>query len=308
MNYAFFGSPRFAAIILKKLIDAGMPPAVLVCNPDRPVGRKKIITPPETKSCIANRPSTSSGHINILQPENIDELQATSYKLHDLRCDFAIVAAYSKIIPKEIIELFPKGVIGVHPSLLPKYRGASPIQSAILHGEETTGVTLYLLDEKMDHGPLIAQRKSQIANRSYVELHDTLAELGGQLLVDTIPKFLRDEIVPQEQNHSQATFTKKFSVEDAFVDPQELEKACRIDIPDTEIALTIERKILALNPEPGVWTIIKVNGKGKMENGDTKKQIRIKLLEARIEEGQLVLTKIQYEGKQPIENTSGFTL
>ncbi|MDP2598520.1 MAG: methionyl-tRNA formyltransferase, partial [Candidatus Liptonbacteria bacterium] len=156
-KYVFFGTPEFAAIVLDKLISAGFPPSAVVCNPDRPVGRKKIITPPATKSQIMVRGSRFMDEIKILQPEKLDS--GFEHQISNIKPEFGIVAAYAKIIPKNIIELFPKGVIGVHPSLLPKYRGASPIQSAILDGEKEAGVTLYLLDEKMDHGPILEQRE-----------------------------------------------------------------------------------------------------------------------------------------------------
>jgi len=270
MKYIFFGTPNFAAIILEKLIKAGFIPEAVICNPDRPVGRKKIITPPPTKI------SAQKYGITILQPEILANYksQITNYKP-----DLFIVAAYAKIIPKEILEIPRFGVIGVHPSLLPKYRGSSPIQFAILNGDEETGVTLYLMDDKMDHGPILKNYKLQITNYkfTYEELLKKLAELGADLLIETLPKFLKGEITLLPQDENQATYTKKFKTEDGYVD---LEK----DDP-----LLIERKIRALNPEPGVFTFI------------NKK--RIKLLEAKIEKSNnqesVIITKIQPEGKKP---------
>ncbi|MFA5084446.1 MAG: methionyl-tRNA formyltransferase [Candidatus Paceibacterota bacterium] len=265
MEYIFFGTPDFAAIILEKLIKAGMPPVAVVCNPDRPVGRKKIITPPPSK-VLAEKHG-----IKTYQPEKlgIDDLWS---KIAEM--DFAVVAAYAKIIPKEILEIPRLGTIGVHPSLLPKYRGSSPIQSVILNGESETGVTLFLADEKVDHGKIVASIKYKVSNdETYETLVKKLAELGGDLLVETLPKFLKGEINPLPQDESQATYTKKFINEDGYVD---LEK----DKPEI-----IERKIRALNPEPGVWTMI--NNK------------RTKLLEAKLIDGKLKITKIQIEGKKP---------
>ena len=138
--------------------------------------------------------------------------------------DLFIVASYGKIIPKSVLEIPKFGALNVHPSLLPKFRGPSPIQSFILSGEEKTGVTIMLMDEEVDHGKIIAQRefearntKSEIRNKSQIqnlklnskELEEKLAELGGQMLVDAIPKWINGEIKPQEQDHSQATFTEK---------------------------------------------------------------------------------------------------
>src|SRR5258708_6191606 len=123
-----------------------MPPTALVCNPDRPVGRKKIVTPPLTKELIAK----SSASTIILQPEKLDD--AFIARLKEFQPDFFVVAAYAKIIPQAVLDIPRLGTLGVHPSLLPKYPGASPIQSAILDDTcSETGVTIYLIDQKMDH-------------------------------------------------------------------------------------------------------------------------------------------------------------
>jgi len=280
-RYVFFGTPEFAEIILRKLIDAGLPPTALVCNPDRPVGRKKVITPPATKQCVTSQVSSVKEKIEILQPENLGEIRGS---LHAFQPDFAVVAAYAKIIPKEVIGIFPRGMMGVHPSLLPKYRGSSPIQTAILNGEGETGVTLYLLDEKMDHGPIVSSIKYQASsNDTYETLLKKLAGLGGNLLLETIPKFMAGEIKPQPQNEAEATYTKKFAADNAFVAESDLDEA--ITGVSSEKAAAIERKIRALNPEPGVWT--------------TRNGRRVKLLEAEIQTGKLMLKKIQEEGKKP---------
>ncbi len=274
-NFVFFGTPEFAAIILKKLIEGGFPPAVVICNPDRPTGRKKIITPPPTK-VVAERHG-----IRVLQPE---KLEVEDLKLEIGEIDLAVVAAYAKIIPQKILGIPHLGTIGVHPSLLPKYRGPSPIQTAILNGDEETGVTIYLLDEKVDRGQIVSSVKCQVSsNETHETLLKKLAELGGSLLVEVLPKFLNGEIKPQPQNESGATYTKKFTAEDGFVAPEDLGAAA--SGPNSETALVIERKIRALNPEPGVWTI--QNGK------------RTKILEAEITDGKLNLKKIQVEGRKP---------
>ena len=274
MNYIFFGTPKFAAIILEKLIAADMPPALVVCNPDKPVGRKKFLTAPAFKTRIMNQES----RIKVLQPEKLtgSEFENLKSEIINLKCEVGIVAAYAKIIPKEVIDLFPKGIIGVHPSLLPKYRGATPIQSVILNGEKETGVTLYVLDDKVDHGPIITESKYEVAETdTYLALEEKLARMGGELLASVIEPYARGEIEPKEQNHAEATLTKKFTTEDGYVD---LGK----DDPET-----IARKIRALNPEPGVWTI--QNGK------------RLKLLEVKKIDGTWTITKTQLEGKNPKE-------
>ena len=284
MRYVFFGSPKFAAIILEKLIDAGYIPTAVVCNPDRPVGRKKIITPPPVKAKIMNYELGIMNKIKILQPEKLDEKFHNSlFKIHN-SFDFFVVAAYANIISKQILDIPKLGTIGVHPSILPKHRGSSPIQTAILNNDEKTGVALYLMNEKMDNGPIIAQSKIKITAQNYEKLSEELANNGADLLIETLPKFLRGEITPKKQDHNQATFTKKFTTQDAFIEPDELEKAINIG---GEIAVKIYNKIRALNPEPGTWTL---------QQAQSKPQ-RMKILEAElIDDKKLKLKKIQYEG------------
>lgn len=288
MKYIFFGTPEFAATILQKLIEADMSPLALVCNPDRPQGRKKIITPPLTKELILR----SETKIDILQPEILDN--AFLNKLKSYEADFYIVAAYSKILKQELINIPLKGVIGVHPSLLPKLRGASPIQSAILNGFATTGVTLFLIDEKVDHGAILAQQtlnyelNPPTGGMNYEELSLKLAELSGGLLIDTLPMFTKGEIKPEPQNEDEATFTKKFITQDGEVNIEDLKKA--MSGADRQLVDLIDRKIKGLNPEPGVFTII--NNK------------RTKLLSSDIRNEKLELKEIQFEGKNPIPFSS----
>src|SRR3990167_11243060 len=169
MRYIFFGTPRFAATVLEKLIDGGIPPTVLVCNPDRPLGRKKIITSPPTKQLIVNRKL----QVEVFQPESKSELSAIGDVLF-ANADFGVVAAYAQIIPQEVIDKAKLGIIGVHPSLLPKLRGASPIQTAILEGHEKTGVNLFILDKDVDHGSVIAKRELAIGENDYTKLEKRL--------------------------------------------------------------------------------------------------------------------------------------
>ncbi|MEK7640977.1 MAG: methionyl-tRNA formyltransferase [Patescibacteria group bacterium] len=263
-KYAFFGSPEFAKIVLEELISAGFPPSVVVCNPDKPVGRKKIITAPPTKILAKEH------EISVAQPETKESIP----NFLGNNFDFFIVAAYSKILPKYVIDLPKLGVIGVHPSLLPKYRGATPIQSAILAGESETGTSLFLIDEKVDNGPVLAQRTLLIEQNDYQTLENRLARLSGKLLAEILPNFVAGKIKPRPQNDDEATFTKKFSTEDGQVD---LTK----DDPGM-----IERKVRALSAEPGVWT--------RREDGR-----RMKILKSEIVDGQLKLLEIQYEGGRP---------
>lgn len=259
------GTPDFAAIVLQKLIDAGIPPKMVICNPDRPVGRKHVITPPPAKVLAEEH------GIKVWQPE---KLSLEEWKKEVGEIDFAVVAAYAKIIKKEILDTAKLGVIGVHPSLLPKYRGATPIQSVLLNGEKETGMTLYFVDEFVDHGSIIASEKCPVAtDETYATLLQKLAEIGGKLLTEVLPELAAGYIKAETQDETLSTLTKKFKTEDGQVD---LEK----DEP-----LTIFRKIRALNPEPGVYAF--QNGK------------RMKLLEASWEDGKLKITKTQIEGEKP---------
>jgi methionyl-tRNA formyltransferase len=276
MRYVFFGSPEFASIFLSRVIEAGLPPVAVICNPDRPVGRKQIITAPPIKTLAGKH------HIEILQPANKAELTLLSEKISALSADIFVVAAYANIIPESILKLAPKGVVGIHPSLLPLYRGATPIQSVLLAGETKTGTSLYQMDAKVDHGPLIAQGELSIdANETYLSLEAKLAELGADLFINRAKDYVTGGLKPTEQNHAAATLTKKFETKDAEVD-------FKNDEP-----LSVYRKIQALNPEPGVYTFSFPGHEGK----------RVKLLAATFSDGLIHITKIQPDGKKPIELT-----
>jgi len=243
-----------------------MPPMAIVCNPDRPFGRKQVITPPPTKALVAAR----AKDIAVLQPEN--PINAAGI-LRALGADLFVVAAYAKIIPELILEIPRIGTLGTHPSLLPKYRGASPIQSAILNGDTETGVTIYMMDEAMDHGPIVTTASCAMTNtENYPALEEKLANISAQLLEQAIPDFASGKIAVQPQDETRASYTKKFKTEDAFIDEADLNAA---ESGDAEKALQILRKINAFNPEPGAWA---------MRNGQ-----RIKMLAAAMENGRLKL-------------------
>ncbi len=267
MRYVFFGTPRFAEIVLRRLMDAGMPPAAVVSNPDRPAGRKKIVTAPPVKQVAA------AAGIPVIQPEALDGDAVQT--LQSLHADLFVVAAYAKIIPRGVLAIPRLGAVGVHPSLLPKYRGASPIQSAILNGEQETGVTIYMMDQKMDHGPiLMAERTALDSLRTdYRSLEETLAGIGAKLLLRVVPQLADGAVTTHVQDEAAATYTKKFRTEDGFIDTAK------------EAPEAVVRKINALTPEPGAWTL--KDGK------------RVKLLKAEARDGVLHLTRIQEEGGVP---------
>lgn len=279
MKYVFFGTPRFASIVLGGILDK-MPPLAVIANPDRPAGRKKIMTPPAVKLLLQERKSS----LELLQPEKLSEVAA---RLRELEPDLFVVAAYGKIIPQSILDIPRLGTIGVHPSLLPRHRGATPLQSAILSGDDKTGMTLYLMDSAVDHGPILASKELTIGNMDYLELEAALATVGAELLAETLPKMLAGMIQPKVQDESLANLVGKFDADDAFVPWTELEQAIG---GDKDIALKIWRKIRAFNPEPGAWTL--------------KGDLRIKLLRADIQNDVLALHEIQRAGKTP-ERFSG---
>ncbi|MBU1046930.1 methionyl-tRNA formyltransferase [Patescibacteria group bacterium] len=219
---AFFGSPQIAVDILEELkksrgaTPTDLMPSLIVTQPDRKVGRKLIITPPPVKVWA------DENNIPTLQPEKLNENFLKQLKKQNW--DLFIVVAYGNIIPQSVLDLPKKGTLNVHPSLLPKYRGATPIHSPILRGDKETGVTIILLDEKMDHGPIINQEIYSLWENSISEiptesqLEKTLAKIGGRLLTETIPLWLGGDISPQDQDHSKATFCDKLKSEDALID------------------------------------------------------------------------------------------
>ncbi len=270
-SFVFFGSPKFAKIILEKLEENNIIPSILICNPDKPFGRKHVITPPPTKEFVIKK----NLPIKIFQPNSKEDLVKLFKSGEIPENKFAVVAAYSKIIPKEVIDFFPLKIVGVHPSLLPAYRGASPIQNAILNGDKIFGTSIFLIDEKTDHGPILAQETIDLSDKlpNYEELEKTLASSSANLLIRNLPLFAENKITPSPQDEFKATYTKKFKTEDGFVD-------LRKDNPEL-----VFRKIKSLNPEPGVYAIIN--------------EKRIKLIDViKISDNNFVITKIQPEGKK----------
>jgi len=276
-KYLFLGTSEFSAIVLEKLISAGIIPEAVICNPDKPVGRKQVITPPPVK-VLAQK-----NNLPVYQPKDKNELLEV---IKNLKPDLGIVAAYGMLLPKEVLNIPKHGFINIHPSLLPKYRGATPIQAAILNGDEKTGVSLFIIEEQMDNGPILAQKELTMANNyNYDTLGRKLFEIGTDLLIEILPKYINGEITPLLQDDSLATYTQKITTQDAFVKPEDLKIAQETG---GKIAFEIDRKIRALNPEPGTYTL------------DNEK--RMKILEAALtHESRLKLKKIQYEGKTPVE-------
>jgi methionyl-tRNA formyltransferase len=207
LNFIFWGTPDVASKTLDILKENGHIPSLIITAPDRPQGRKMIITPPPVKVW------SIENNVPYIQPENIRESKNTFW------ADISIVVAYGKIIPEEILNTPKLGSINIHYSLLPKYRGASPVESAILNGEKETGVTIQKMEYKMDSGPIIAEEKTSIGqDEKAFELRTRLIKIGGELLVKILPDFIDGKIKLIPQDERQASFCTKIKKEDGLVD------------------------------------------------------------------------------------------
>jgi methionyl-tRNA formyltransferase len=236
----FFGTPEFATPSLIKLIEGGFNVVAVVTSPDELTGRKNQLAPSAIKVLAQEK------GLKVLQPSSLksDEFFEEFKKIQP---DVCVIVAYGKIIPQRYLDIPRYGFVNIHPSLLPKYRGPSPIQSAILNGEIETGVTIMKIDAEMDHGPIISNTKYQISNHKYYpEIEKELALIGADLLLDVLPKYLDNSVVVQEQDHNQATYCKKYERQDGHIDWSKTTEQ-------------IYNQIRALNPNPGVWTSL--NGK-----------------------------------------------
>lgn len=208
LNFIFWGTPDVAFKTLEILKENGYMPSLIITAPDRPQGRKMLITPPPAKVWAIEN------NISYLQPE---ELRSNLFE--DLRSDLSIVVAYGKIISEDIINLPKLGSINIHYSLLPKYRGASPVESAILNGDTETGITIQKMEYKMDSGMIIAQEKVGIKpDEKAGDLRKRLIKIGGELLVKTLPDFINEKTKLIPQNENKATFCKKIKKEDGLID------------------------------------------------------------------------------------------
>jgi methionyl-tRNA formyltransferase len=217
VRLVFCGTPQFAVPTLEALVAAGHEIALVVSQPDRPVGREAKITAPPVKQTALDR------GLAVTQPEKIrnnTEFRAQLEALaHGAKIDAIVVVAYGRIIPPWMLALPPLGCINLHASLLPKYRGAAPIQWAVAMGDAFTGNTTMLLEEGLDTGPILLQRTHEIApDETAVELFDELAHAGALLVVKTLDGLAAGTITPQPQNHDHATFAPLLDREDGRMD------------------------------------------------------------------------------------------
>ncbi len=213
MKIVFFGTSIVGAPILTALHEAGHEILEVVTSPDALVGRKQILTP----SAISDRANELK--LKISKPEKVKNNAEFIQHLKELNADIFIVVSYGKILPLELIDIPPLKTINVHFSLLPKYRGAAPIQYALLNGETTTGTTIFILDELVDHGDIIAQGAIDIEpTDTFLTLAEKLSYLSAHILIDLLPVYADNGIEPRTQIHDEATSTKLIKKEDGFVD------------------------------------------------------------------------------------------
>ncbi len=268
-RFAFFGSAPFSVAVLEELARAGFVPALLITSPPRPKGRGLAVLPSPVAAW------SEAEEIDVLAPEKLDA--ALLDELRNTPWDLFVVAAYGKILPPELLAIPRRGTLNVHPSLLPKFRGADPVRAAILEDERKTGVSIMLVDEELDHGPLLAQASVEVEDwpprRAILE--ELLAREGGRLLAEVMPPWIRGEIVPEPQNDAEASYTRKSRPEDA-----------KIDLGgDPAEAL---RKIRAFDADPTAYFLAKRNGK----------TIRVKVTDAKIVGRKLTITRVVPEGKK----------
>ena len=294
------GTPEFAENIFRKFYDAlkdKFEIIAVVTAQDKPVGRKQILTfSPVKKWAIENK-------LPVLQPDKIRNPEWVA-KIKELNPELIVLTAFGQIIPEEILNIPKYKALNIHPSLLPKYRGASPIQSAILCGETETGVCLMIMDKDMDHGQIISNLQFLISNKpTYAELSKQLSDLGAELLIKTLPDWVDGKIKAQEQNHEQATFCKLIKKENGKID---------WDKP----AIEIEQQIRAFREWPESYTgfngkVLKILEAG-FENKKTPSTmlgVNYKVGEVFLDEnknlcvktgdGLLILKSFQLEGKNP---------
>lgn len=208
----FMGTPEFSVGVLKRIVADGYEVAAVVTQPDRPVGRKRVMTPPPVKVAAEEL------GIPVLQPEKIRE-ESELAKVLEIQPDIIVTAAFGQILPKKLLDAPRFGCINVHASLLPELRGGAPIHYAIMQGKSKTGVTIMYMVEKLDAGDMIAKIEVPIEESDHTgSLHDKLSKAGAELLSETLPKLLAGEIKPVKQNEADATFAYNIKREQELID------------------------------------------------------------------------------------------
>lgn len=266
-TFIFFGSSRFSVIVLDELAKQGFLPSAIVTTPDKPQGRKLTVMPNVTKVWATEH------NIPVYDPAKLDDSFIDKLATEQ-KADVYVVASYGKIMPQRLIEIPPRKTLNIHPSLLPKYRGASPLQAAMLDDAKATGVSVMRIDEQMDHGPLVAQKEVTVSEwPTYEDFEEMMAREGARLLASILPDWIAEKIPEKEQDHPAATYTKKISKEDALIDLS----------ADPYMNFC---KIQAYHQWPQAYFMVEKNGE----------QLRVKVISASFVDGKLTIEKVIPQG------------
>ena len=258
MNIVYMGTPDFAVKPLEKIIEGGHTVLSVFTQPDKPKGRGYAMTPPPVKECALKY------GISVYQPVSMKDGEAFKI-LSELEPDVIVVVAYGKILPKDILELPKYGCINVHASLLPKYRGAGPIQWCVLNGEQKTGVTTMNMAEGLDTGDMLFKSETQIGeNETASELHDRLSVMGAELIVKTLTAVENNTLVPQKQNDEESSYA-----------PMLTKELCNIDW--SKSAQEVHNKVRGLNS----WPVAVTFANGKMVESGKAKKMKFKSYEVK---------------------------
>lgn len=292
MKIVFMGTPDFAVGALEALVAAGHQVVAVVTQPDKPRGRggKPQVTP--VKACAMNY------QIPVFQPTKIKTPEAVQV-LRAYQADLFVVAAFGQILSAEILKIPPYGCINIHASLLPKYRGAAPIQWAILEGEKETGVTLMQMDEGLDTGDMLVKTRVAIDPKETGEsLFHKLAQAGARLLVDSLPAIEAGTIVPEPQDNTQSSYAGMIKKEMGWIDW-------------SRSAIELERLIRGLNPWPSAYTGLRgktlkiweadIERQNTAKKPGTVVQVTKDAIKVQTGDGLLCIKNIQLEGKKRME-------
>lgn len=286
MKIVYMGTPDFAVPALKALAESQKHEvAAVFTQPDKPVGRKQVLTPPDVKVCAQEL------GIPVFQPKSMKTDEAYA-QLKALSPDVIVVAAYGQILPKRVLDLPKYGCVNIHGSLLPKYRGAAPIQQAVLNGDHVTGVTTMLMDVGLDTGDILLKKETEIGeNETSAELFDRLSLLGGEIILETLDALESGSVTPQKQDEAQASHTSKI---DKSMCPVSFEKT----------AFEVHNQIRGLNSWPSATAQIggkrvKIH-KSRLAQGRGKpgEILSVKPLVIACSEGAVELLELQPEGKK----------
>lgn len=270
-NFVFFGTEPLALFVLNDLEKIGFLPSLVVAARDGMDKKKNPVFSVEKKWALER-------NIPIIQPEKItaDVIE----EIKKINADFFIVASYGKILPQALLDIPKLGTVNLHPSLLPKLRGPSPMRSAILNNEKEVGVSIMVLNNKMDEGPIIAQKKVDIHPwpQQGIDIDKILASEGTKLLAEVLPKWIAGEIVPMAQDHNQATYCKEFTKQDGLLDL-------------AEDGYKNYLKFCAYDIWPGTYFFITHD----------ERQMRVKITDADFVDGKFQIKKVIPEGKKEMD-------